>query len=164
MTLKNFMSQAGGDLPAGRPACRAGGQAFFTTIGCMDGRVQEPIAKFGREKFGVLYGDTITEAGLVGVLSQNVDDRLLKSLKGKIDISVKKHHSRGIIVHGHQDCAASDAVDDEKHKDDIRRSVEIIKSLISSSIPVIGVFVRRSSEDSSKWVVEEIPQTQTVLV
>ncbi|MDO8657621.1 MAG: hypothetical protein Q7K55_02695 [Candidatus Levybacteria bacterium] len=127
----------------------------------MDGRVQEPVSSFGREKFGGQFGDTITEAGLVGVLSQEkVDDKLLKSLKSKIEISMEKHHSKGIIVHGHAECAGN-PVDDEKHKDDVRRSVDVIKSLIDSSIPVVGVFVKRSPEDPTKWIVEEIPQTVT---
>lgn len=135
------------------------GESFFTTIGCMDGRGMEPVARFGREKFGALYGDTITEAGLVGQLSkENIDDGLLKSLKKKIEISMEKHHSRGIVVHGHAECAGN-PVEDEKHKDDIRKSVEIIKSLSGSSIPVIGVFVKRSADDASKWLAEEISST-----
>lgn len=133
------------------------GETFFTTIGCMDGRVQDAVANFGRQKFGALFGDTITEAGLVGVLSRGADQALLDSIKNKINISMEKHHSKGIVVHGHAECAGN-PVDDEKHKDDIRQSVEVIKSLIGSSIPVIGVFVRRSTDDPTKWVTEELPQ------
>lgn len=133
------------------------GESFFTSVGCMDGRVQEPVAQYGRQKFGALFADTITEAGLVGVLS-HAEQSLLDSIKNKVQISLEKHHSKGIIVHGHEDCAGN-PVDDEKHLDDVRRSVEIIKGLINSQVPVIGVFVKRSSEDSLKWIVEEIPQT-----
>jgi len=133
-------------------------ETFFTTVGCMDGRVQEAVAEFGRKKFGAEYPDTITEAGLVGKLRKDsVDPVLLESLKFKIiDVSIGKHHSKGIVVHGHQECAASDAVEDERHKNDIRQSVHKIKSLINSSVPVVGVFVKRASEDPSKWAAEEI--------
>ena len=134
------------------------GETFFTTVGCMDGRVQDPIASYGIEKFGVLYGDTITEAGLVGLLSNQPSQDLLDSIKNKINISIEKHYSCGIVVHGHAECAGN-PVDDEKHKDDVRRSVEVIKSLAGSSIPVVGVFIKRSPEDPTKWVAEEIPQT-----
>lgn len=134
------------------------GESFFTTIGCMDGRVQEPVASFGRQKFGGQFADTITEAGLVGILSQeNIDDGLLRSLKSKIKISMEKHRSKGIVVHGHAECAGN-PVEDEKHKDDIRRSVEVIKTLAGSSIPVIGVFVKRSPDDPTKWIAEELSQ------
>ena len=138
-------------------------ERFFTAVGCMDGRVQEVVAEFGRIRFGAEYPDTITEAGLVGKLVQeNADQGLIDSIKNKLVISLQKHHSKGIIVHGHQECAASDAVEDEKHKDDIRKSVELIKSLVNASIPVVGVFVKRSKKDPNIWEAEEI--SSTVLV
>lgn len=136
-------------------------QMFFTTVGCMDGRVQSPIAEFGRRKFGAKFPDTITEAGLVGQLANNPQQSLLDSIKQKLLISLEKHHSKGIVVHGHQECAGN-PVEDEMHKDDVRKSIQIIKSLISSQVPVIGVFVKRSSEDSRIWEAEEISPTVTV--
>ena len=132
------------------------GETFFTSVGCMDGRVQEPIAEFGRQKFGAQYPDTITEAGIVGFLAQeSPDQNLVNSIKNKLDISLQKHHSRGIVVHGHQECAGN-PVEDERHKDDIRRSVEKVKSMINSSIPVMGVFLKRSQNDDRTWEAEEI--------
>ncbi|MEK7534385.1 MAG: carbonic anhydrase [Patescibacteria group bacterium] len=133
------------------------GETFFTTVGCMDGRVQEPVADFGRQKFGAKYPDTITEAGLVGKLAQeHLDQNLLESIKFKVvDVSIGKHRSKGIVVHGHQECAGN-PVEDERHKTDIQKSVEVIKSLINSSVPVVGVFVERSLQDSFKWEAEEI--------
>ena len=119
------------------------GETFFTSVGCMDGRVQEPIAEFGRQKFGAQYPDTITEAGIVGLLAQeSPDQNLVNSIKNKLDISLQKHHSRGIVVHGHQECAGN-PVEDVQHISDIRKSVEKIKILINSSVPVLGVFVVR---------------------
>ena len=146
------------------------GETFFTTVGCMDGRAQALVAEYGRKKFGAKYPDTITEAGLVGKLArlqlpsqsdggqakEEADQGLLDSIKNKLSISLEKHHSKGIIVHGHQECAASDAVEDEKHKDNIRKSVQVIQSLINSSVSVVGVFVKRSSGESSKWEIEEV--------
>lgn len=145
-------------------------EIFFTTVGCMDGRVQEVVAEFGQKKFDARFPDTITEAGLVGQLArlqlpsqsdggqakEESDQGLLDSIKNKLAISLEKHHSRGIIVHGHQECAASDAVEDEKHKEDIRKSVKVIKSIINSSVPVVGVFVKRSINDSRVWEIEEL--------
>ena len=93
-------------------------ETFFTSLGCMDGRVQEVVAEFGRRKFGAKYQDTITEAGLVGKLAQdNADQDLIDSIKNKLDISLEKHLSKGIIVHGHQECAGN-PVDDGKHKEE----------------------------------------------
>ena len=132
-------------------------EAFFTSVGCIDGRSQEPVIDFGRKKFGAIYPDTITEAGLVGLLAKNnIDRALLDSIKKKILISLEKHHSKGIIVHGHQECAASDAVSSEKHKENIRKSVKAIQDLVNSSISVIGVFVKRSIANPKTWEVEEV--------
>lgn len=134
-------------------------ETFFTTIGCMDGRVQEPVAEFGRKKFGAAFPDTITEAGLVGQLAKaNADGNqgLLDALTFKAKtVSLEKHASRGMIVHGHQECAGN-PVEDEAHKDHIRASVAKMKELIGQSVPIIGVFVQRSTNDPQTWIVEEL--------
>lgn len=136
-------------------------ETFFTDVGCMDGRVQEVIARFGREKFGALYPDTITEAGIVGLLGrETVDEILRESLEFKVvAVSVGKHHSRGIVVHGHAECAGN-PVSDDLQKDDIRQAVKVIQGMVGS-LPVVGAFVHRSETDPSEWIVEEIPATLT---
>lgn len=134
------------------------GETFFTSIGCMDGRAQEAVAEFGRRKFGAQFPDTITEAGLVGQLVNNPQQSLFDSIKQKLLISLEKHHSKGIIVHGHQECAGN-PVSGERHKKDVQKSVDAIKSLVNFSVPVVGAFVKRTSEDSSKWAIEEISPT-----
>lgn len=130
-------------------------ETFFTRVGCMDGRVQTPIALYGQNRYQVLFPDTITEAGLVGLLSKSPSQELLDSIKKKVLISVEKHHSKGIVVHGHQECAGN-PVDDITHKDDVRKSVEVIKQLINNKVPVVGVFVKRSISDPKTWEVEEV--------
>lgn len=133
------------------------GETFFTSVGCMDGRGLRPVRKYGKAKFGVLYVDMVTDSGLVGKLSkENVASEFIEDLKTKISISIEKHHSKGIIVHGHEDCAGN-PVDEETHKNDIIKSVQIIKSMVNTSIPIIGAYVKRKDGD---WVVEEVPTTQ----
>lgn len=123
----------------------------------MDGRVQDPIAKYGRSKFGVKFADTITEAGLVGVISRDPNNlKLFDSLKEKILISLNKHYSKGIIVHGHEECAGN-PVTEKDHKEDIRKAADFIKRLVGISVPVIGVYVKRQND---AWVVEEVSDTQ----
>ncbi len=126
-------------------------ETFFTSVGCMDGRVQDPIAKYGRDKFRVLFADTITEAGFVGFLSNNPSNELLQSIKKKVLISVEKHHSKGIIVHGHQECAGN-PVEDGIHKQDVLKAVEIIRSM-APGLEVKPVFVVK---ENGNWEVEEL--------
>ena len=125
-------------------------ETFFTSIGCMDGRALRPVRKFGKKKFGVWYVDTITEAGLVGQLAKGENPDLLEAVRKKFLISLEKHHSKGVIVHGHEDCAASNTVSDEEHKKDVLKSVEIIKNFVPQGIEVIPVFVVKNND----WEVE----------
>jgi len=131
------------------------GETFFTRVGCMDGRVQIPLRIYGQQKFGAEYPDTITEAGKVGILAHNPTPEFLALLKKKLNISIDMHNSKGILVHGHQECAGNH-VDDNTHREDIRESVKIIKNLINDKVPVVGVFVKRSNDNPKDWIVEEI--------
>jgi carbonic anhydrase len=127
-------------------------ETFFTVVGCMDGRVQDVMAKLGKEKFGAEFPDTITEAGIVGMISNNPSQELLENLKFKLLVSIDKHHSKGILVDGHQECAGN-PVEDLRHKEDIKKSAEVIRKLIENKVPVDGVFMARSS---SGWEAQEI--------
>lgn len=136
-------------------------ETFFTAVGCMDGRVQDVVAQYGRQKFGAKYPDTITEAGLVGQLVRgSVGEDLLESLEYKVvAVSVGKHLSRGIVVHGHAECAGN-PVSDEQHKDDVRKALKVIQAMVGS-LPVVGIFISRSKENHETWVAEEVSTTLT---
>jgi len=124
-------------------------ETFITIVGCMDGRVQQPLSDFGREKFNALYADTITEPGEVGILANILNDELRYDLKIKIDISLDRHKSKGILVSGHEDCAGH-PVDDAKHIEDVRKSVAIVQDIVGPYVSVVGVFVSRLGD---KWKV-----------
>lgn len=131
-------------------------ETFFTVIGCMDGRCQQAVATFGQKKFAAEYPDTITEAGLVGLLAKKpVDQNLLQSIKKKINISLEKHHSKGMIIHGHQECAGN-PVDDKSHRGQVRKIVRVIRAMTKKKAPVVGVFVKRSNSKLNKWRIEEL--------
>lgn len=118
----------------------------------MDGRVQMPLRIYGQKKTGAQYPDTISDPGAAGIMAGNPSEEFLRRLKSELDISLIKHNSKGIIVHGHQDCAGH-PVDNETHKKDVVKSVEVIKRLTEHKVPVYGVFVRKENGD---WIVEEL--------
>ena len=129
------------------------GETFFTSIGCMDGRVQDPISEYGKKRYGVKYMDTITEAGIVGLLgNKNIDKDLLESVKKKILISLEKHHSKGIVIHGHQECAGN-PIDETLHREQTMDAASVVRSFAPDDIEVMPVFVVR---DGKNWVVEEL--------
>ena len=146
------MFMASNDTRPQTPEHSDGGQVFFTSVGCMDGRVQKPIAEFGKKKFNALYPDTITEAGLAGLLSKDhLDQYLVESLKNKIKISLEKHKSKNIVVSGHEDCAGN-PVSESVHKKDILKTAELIR-LMFPKISVIPVYVKKIN---NQWAVEEL--------
>ena len=119
----------------------------------MDGRVQDPVAELGRQKFGVQFADKITEAGLVGKLAADqIDPNLAESIRFKVaDVSVGKHHSKGIVIHGHQDCAGN-PVDDDTHKNQVKKAADFVRSLVQD-IPIIPVFVVK---ENGVWKATEV--------
>jgi hypothetical protein len=92
----------------------------------MDGRIQESIIKYLRERFGVEYVDTITEPGPCGILASQQPKELVSSIRRRLDISINKHGSRLICISGHADCAGN-PVGDAIQKSQVRESTGILQ-------------------------------------
>lgn len=120
---------------------------FGTAINCMDGRVQEPVLKWMKEKFGLDYVDTITELGPDGVITRGETERI-ETIKYRLDISIHKHGSTVVVIAGHFNCAGN-PVDREEHYAEIKKSLDIIRSW-NLPVEVHGVWVNRN------WVAEEV--------
>jgi hypothetical protein len=117
----------------GRIYCLAGEKetimakgTFVTAVNCMDGRVQEPMINWAKNKFGVDYVDMITEPGPDKIVSEGEPEQVA-SVRFKTEISVEKHKSEIVIIMGHDDCAGN-PVPKEKHVDQIKAAMRIIKS------------------------------------
>ncbi len=109
---------------------------FATSISCIDGRIQLPLAKWIKENYSVDYVDAITEPGV----DKNVTrDSITASLKTKATISIRAHKSELIVFSGHYNCAAN-PVSDEEHIEFIKKGVEEISSW-NLGAKVIGVWV-----------------------
>ena len=122
--------------------------AFCTSIHCMDGRIQEPIVKYLKESYGVDYVDAITEAGPCKILAEHVDSVSVCSVMARASISVNKHGSKLIAVSGHYDCAGNPC-DDDTQKQQIKQSVELLKSNFPE-VEVVGLWI------DSEWKVSSV--------
>lgn len=118
---------------------------FACAINCMDGRTQEPIAKWLKENLKVEYVDTVTEPGPDGLLANDISD-LVSSIKARVLISVEKHGSDTVAVVAHHDCAGH-PVPKDQHLKDLEKAVEVIRSW-QLPIRILGFWV---NED---WVPE----------
>ena len=112
---------------------------FAIAINCMDGRTQEPLIKYIKQKFGVDYVDMVTEPGPDKLLAQNKEKFLVSSIKRRVQISIEKHQSSQIVIAGHADCAGN-PVSEEDHQRQIKQSVETIYSW-GWMVPVLGVWI-----------------------
>jgi hypothetical protein len=75
----------------------------------MDGRVQLPVIKYLKRRFGAKYVDVVTEPGPNLILARRSNSDLVESIFERIKISVERHHSAGIAIAGHHDCAGNPA-------------------------------------------------------
>jgi carbonic anhydrase len=123
------------------------GKKFATALNCMDGRVQEPVIKFLKEKYKVDFVDMITEPGIDRILAEG-DKKTLEEIKNKIEISIKKHRSKVVAIVGHTDCAGN-PVGKREHLRQIRKGKEILKSM-NIEAEILGLWV------NEKWEVEVV--------
>ena len=112
--------------------------SFYTAINCIDGRVQEPVINYIKEKYNVLFVDMITDAGPVKILSNKKTDNL-KSIITCIDISLKKHKSKGIAIVAHYDCAGN-PISDEEQKKLLQKAIVFLEN-IYKNVSVCGLWV-----------------------
>lgn len=122
---------------------------FVTSIHCMDGRIQEKISKYLKEKYNVKYVDSITEPGPCYTLAAHDDEALVASILRKVDISVNKHGSKVIAISGHYDCAGN-PVSKEAQEEQIKNSLRYLKSKYKDcDVEIIGFYI------NDDWEVEE---------
>lgn len=122
--------------------------SFYTAINCMDGRVQLPVISYLKKQYQVDFVDCITEAGPVRSLADEPEAALARAILDKVEISVKKHHSKGVAVIAHFDCAGNN-VSDQVQKKQLSRAAAFLSSKYPDS-PVITLWV------DADWKVEKL--------
>ena len=99
---------------------------FVTAINCMDGRVQEPVLEWMKQRLGADYVDMITEPGPDKIMAEG-SVQGLESIRNRVKISVEKHASRVVAMVAHHDCAGFPVARDV-HLAALRTCVETIGS------------------------------------
>jgi hypothetical protein len=113
----------------------------------MDGRTQEPLIRWAKERFNVDFVDMINEPGPDLVLLTE-DKKFFDYTLKKIKISTEKHGSKRLVIVGHYDCAGN-PVSKEEHLKLIKKSIDIAKKHLPE-IEISGVYI------NDNWKVEEI--------
>lgn len=119
---------------------------FVTALNCIDGRVQEPVIDYLRDKYNAEYVDDVTYPGIDKVLAD--DQQVVEEIRNAVTVSIDKHKSRLIALVGHHDCTTNQ-VSKSHHISQIREAVELIKEW-DLGVRVVGLFI---NED---WEVEPV--------
>jgi carbonic anhydrase len=99
---------------------------FACAINCMDGRVQDAVKNYMKEKYSVDYVDQVTEPGPIKILSENTNLAIIENIKKRVDVSVNHHGSKAIAIVGHFDCAGN-PVGKEEQIIQLRKSKEVVE-------------------------------------
>ena len=100
---------------------------FGTAINCIDGRTQEPVIDFMKQKYNIDGVDMVTFPGVDGVISNRENSDEIAFLRNAVSISIEKHRSRIIAVVGHFDCAGNPG-NREHHYEHIQSAVHEVSS------------------------------------
>ena len=126
--------------------------SFATALNCMDGRTQSAVTESLKKRFGVEYVDQITEPGIVNILANSANGApSLDWIRRKCDISVQHHHSKGIAIVAHVECAGN-AVSDDEQQAHLKRAVDLVKSWYPN-LTTLGLWVEKQNEN---WFAEPI--------
>lgn len=96
---------------------------FATVINCMDGRVQDPVNAWMKQRTGAEFIDVITEAGPDGIMASTATASRL--ILQRLMVSRDKHQSTELALVAHHDCAGN-PVSREKHLLDLARAAKIM--------------------------------------
>jgi len=121
---------------------------FGTAINCIDGRTQEPVIDFMKQKYGIDGVDMVTFPGVDGVISSSGNLDAITLIQTAVSISIEKHGSRIIAVVGHYDCAGNPG-NREHHHAHIGKAVQLVSSW-NFDAEIVGLYV------NDKRQVEEV--------
>jgi hypothetical protein len=121
---------------------------FVTAVNCIDGRVQEPVSNYLKSTYSADFVDDITHPGTDKFFAESALDTL-EEIKSEVAISVNAHGSKVVAITGHYECAAN-PVSKEKHIEEIKKAVEVIRSWNLPLDEILGLYV---NED---WQVEKV--------
>lgn len=120
---------------------------FGTLVTCIDGRVQRPTILWMRERYNLDYVDVISEPGPDKLLAEGWPSDVVP-VRHKVGFSIRAHASRLVAVCGHHDCAGNPVTPDE-HRDQIRRSVRLMRAW-EFPAEIVGLWL------NERWEIEVV--------
>ena len=98
---------------------------FATVINCMDGRVQETVNAWMKQKTGADYIDVITESGPDRIMASTATASRL--ILQRILVSHHNNKSTQLALVAHHDCSGN-LVSKAEHLEHLRKAAKIIET------------------------------------
>jgi hypothetical protein len=120
------------------------GFRFGTAINCIDGRTQEVVIDYMKQKYNIDGVDMVTFPGVDGLFSNEQNSAEIALIRKSVSISIERHGSKIIALVGHYDCAGNPG-DREHHNKHIRRAMQEVSSW-NLNAQAIGLYVNEKRE------------------
>jgi hypothetical protein len=120
------------------------GFRFGTAINCIDGRTQEVVIDYMKQKCDIDGVDMVTFPGADELFSNQQNSTEIALIQRAISISIERQGSQIIALVGHYDCAGNPG-DREHHNKQIRRAMQEVSSW-NLNAQVIGLYVNEKQE------------------
>ncbi len=119
---------------------------FGTMLNCMDGRTQEPVAKWMKEQFALDVVDAPNPAGPTNMIVKG-DAAIVEHYKAETLISINGHNSRNVAIVAHQGCAKN-PISDEEQLAELKESVEILATKwgLPVGVRITGLWVTKNTD------------------
>lgn len=113
--------------------------SFCAVINCIDGRTQLPVNNFLMDRFNVKYVDMLTDAGPLGILTNDFDSPRAQAFVERVHTVIRVHDVKELAIAGHWDCRGN-PVPKEKQLEQQREAVGRFRELFPQ-LTVIGLWV-----------------------
>lgn len=116
-------------------------EGFLVCLNCIDGRTHQKIFSFLEENYPQFYIDYITAPGLVGQVF-NDEGTFKEAIISALNLSLKFHDPKLIVIAAHSDCAGN-PVSDEEQVEMLRQAKESLRK--TYNLEVKAIFLRNNS-------------------
>lgn len=119
--------------------------SFCLAINCFDGRVQEPLINYMKNKYSCAYVTMITEPGPVQfIVDVNANPAVTENIHHRINVSLKVHNPKVLAVVAHEECLGNPLPNDIQIKQ-IKTAHKLLAEKYKDR-SVIGLWVDLNSQ------------------
>ncbi len=113
---------------------------FAAGVTCIDGRFQEPLTEWVRERFAVPYVDLVTSPGVAASLAAG-DPVIVDEVVRELGPSLTVHRAAGVVVAAHEGCAA-DPSDVATQEAGLHEALATLGARLPADRPLVAVHLR----------------------